>query len=323
LHEGRKLFVFESLRWFGMGDAIRSMYALAGFVLAFHGQAQPWFPDGALWHHEYFNGAFTGYVRMEVDGDTLLAGQEARVLKRTVVAASFDGGPQAVWPFLTWAAYEESGIVRIWVPSQQAFDTLWNMNAVPGDQWRLGAMTEPILCDSESFVVVADTGHLTFSGVDLRWLAVDLHYIWDGTEWDVQRDTIIERIGPTLMYFTPHDHCNGQLDGAEGLDLRCYSDAEVSYSRIAPWSCETLLGVPTESAPLPARLVPISGGCSVQLSVEGVTAQLDLFDGTGRHLRQVSVRHGDLIQCGTAGFLTYRFIDATGRVLGAGALIVD
>lgn len=211
---------------------------------------QSWFPDGAQWHHAYFNGGFIGYVRMEVNGDTLLAGQEARVLNRTVVAAGFDGGPISTWTKEPFAVRESAGLVSIWSPAQQAFDTLWNMNAVPGDRWQLAPVTEPNVCDATSYSEVIDTGHVSISGIHLRWLAVDLHYIWEGSEWDVRRDTIMARIGSSLLYFTPHDFCNGQLDGADGGALRCYTDADLSYSRIAPWSCETLLGVPEVERPL-------------------------------------------------------------------------
>ncbi len=284
--------------------------------------AQTWFPDGAQWHHEYFNGAFIGYNRMEADGDTLLAGETARILRRTVVTANFDGGPISVWPFSPFAAIEELGLVRIWVPTEQTFDTLYNMNAVPGDQWRLAPMPEPIVCDPESYAMVVDTGHISVSGTELRWLAVDLHYLWDGPAWDVQRDTIIERIGSTLMYFTPHDLCNGQLDAAEGGALRCYADADLGYSRIEPWSCETLLNVADVSKPANARLLSIAGhGCRVELPPSS-TALLELFDGTGRRLRRLHVRHGDLVQPAVTGYLAYRFTDTSGRTLGAGALVI-
>jgi hypothetical protein len=264
-------------------------------LCATNAYTQSWFPGGAQWHHEYFNGAFIGYIHMEADGDTLIAGQQAQVLRRTVVAASFDGGPLTVWHFVPLAAIEESGLVRVWVPSELAFDTLWNMNAAPGDQWNLAAMTEPTVCDPESFVSVVDTGHIFLSGTDLRWLAVDLHYFLSGTEWNVERDTIIERIGSTLLYFTPHDFCNGQLDGADGGALRCYSDTELSYSRIAPWSCETLLSITDVEKPLRAELLPVVGhGCRVQLAA-GTAARLELFDGVGRRLKQLQVRDGDLV----------------------------
>lgn len=228
-----------------MGEAMkrRSAGLLCMTVLFCTGaaRAQSWFPTGATWQHEYFNGAFQGYTRMLAAGDTLLGGQQARVLRCEIVAAyASPPYPVSTFPRSPFAVLESAGLVRIRVDSQSAFDTLWNMNAVPGDRWQMAPMTEPILCAPESYTEVVDTGHVSIDGGQLRWLAVDNHFFLNGPALGVQRDTLMERIGPTLHCFTPHDFCNGQVDGADGGALRCYTDADISYSRIAPWSCETL-----------------------------------------------------------------------------------
>lgn len=309
----------EAMRYAKISVALWSVILCAAEV-----QGQSWFPTGATWQHEYFNGgAFVGYTRMVADGDTMLGGQQARVLRREIVAAYIaPPHPVQTYPRSPFSVTESEGLVSIWVDSASEYDTLWNMNALPGDRWQLAPMTEPIVCDPESYALVVDTGHTSIADVDLRWLAVDIHYIWDGLEWYLLRDTIVERFGPTLSYFTPHDYCNGQADGADGGPLRCYSDADLSYSRIAPWSCETLLSVADASRPSQARLLRVEGhGCRVELPTTE-TADLELFDGVGRRLEQLRVSHGDLVQPAVMGFLAYRFTDAAGHILGAGAVVV-
>jgi len=287
--------------------------------------AQSWFPIGATWQHEYFNWSFLGYTRMVADGDTLLGGEQARVLRREIIAA-FIEPPHQVQAFSRspFAVTESQGLVRIWVASQSAYDTLWNMNAVPGDQWQMAPMTAPIVCDPESYTEVVDTGHVSIDGVQLRWLAVDNHFVWSGPELGVQRDTIIERIGPTLHYFTPHDLCNGQVDGADGLALRCYTDAEISYNRTAPWSCETLLGITdAETRASTGLFIAGAGACRVQLPGTNASARLELFDATGRVVRQLAVQNGDVVPVRAKGLVIYRFTDNTGSPLGTGSLVMD
>jgi hypothetical protein len=308
-----------------MGQAMKNI--CTAFCLACLGPAaaQSWFPDGATWQHHYFNvGAFLGYTRMVADGDTMLGGQQARVLRRETVTA-FVTPPHGVqttsrWPF---AVTETEGLVSIWVDPQSAYDTLWNMNALPGDSWRLAPMTESIICDPESYAVVIDTGHTTISGVDLRWLAVDLHYLYQGIEEAIERDTIIERIGSTSHYFTPHDFCIGWVDGGDGLDLRCYTDAQISYNR-TPLACESLLSISEVPAQAPTRLVHDGpGALRVLMQAETPFARLELYDATGRRLMDLRVRDGDPLRPGAAGMLVYRFTDPAGRSIGAGKVLVE
>ncbi len=305
---------------------MRNTFTVFAFWLACLGPAaaQSWFPDGATWQHNYFNGGFVGYIRMVADGDTLLGGQQARVLRREIVVAGLDP-PHfvSVWPREPFGVTQSEGLVSIWVPSEQTFDTLWNMNALPGDSWRLAPMTEFITCDPESYAVVIDTGHTTISGVDLRWLAVDLHYLYQGIEEAMERDTIIERIGPTWHYFTPHDFCIGWVDGGDGLDLRCYTDAEISYNRTT-LSCESLLNIGEVPAQAPTRLVNDGAGAlRVLMRAETPFARLELYDGTGRRLMDLRVRDGDPLRPDAAGMLVYRFTDAAGRSIGVGKVLLE
>lgn len=312
-----------------MGEAMRSKstYPLFITMLLSAGaiRAQTWFPTGANWQHEYFNWSVQGYTRMVADGDTLLGGEQARVLRREIVAAyASPPYPVSTFPRSPFAVLESAGLVRIWVDPQATFDTLWNMNAAPGDRWRMAPMTESIVCDPVSYTEVVDTGHVSIDGILLRWLAVDNHFIWSGPDLGVQRDTIIERIGPSWHYFTSHDFCNGRVDGADGGALRCYTDGELNYNRIAPWSCETLLGVAEAPAHTMARMITDGEGCfRVRLAGPFSSVRLELFDATGRVLGDRAVRNDDLVGIGAASFLFYRITDGQGHVLGSGTVASD
>lgn len=291
--------------------------------LSTNAYSQTWFPDEAQWHHEYYNGSFVGFIRMQIEGDTLLGGEEARALSRTIQAASIGGGPISSWSRAPLHLHEVDGLVSIWLPDQSDYDTLCHMNAIPGDQWGLAAYPNPLVCDPESYVTVVDTGHFAWSGAAPRWLAVDIHYFFGGAEWDVKRDTIIERVGSTLVYFAPHDLCNGQLDGADGGPLRCYEDLDLRYNRIEPLGCNTLLGGANTLEYQQANLYADGERRSrVQLPVETKAMELFIYDGTGRTVLQRRVRHGDIILHEIPGILIYRILDNMGGILGGGKLIV-
>jgi len=157
--------------------------ASVGLLFSIATLAQEWFNAGAVWQHEYFNGAFIGYVRMEVAGDTLVGGDQAKILARTRVTASFGGTTIDTTPIEPWVVREADGVVDIWESWQVSYATLYDMNAAPGDQWTMARSIEWVICDPESFVEVVDTGSVLLNGVVLKWLAVDLHYIYGGEEW--------------------------------------------------------------------------------------------------------------------------------------------
>jgi hypothetical protein len=223
---------------------------------------------------------------------------------------------------MPFVVQESGGQVRIWEEWRNAFAVLYDMNALPGDQWMMPVLIEGNVCDTTSFVEVVDTGTMVVDDVLLRWSAVERHYIMDGTEWNVFADTVIERVGFTTGYFSPHDACNAALDFDEGSELRCYTDDEISYKRIQPWSCETLLAVPAVTdAGTAAQLVPLGDGRHrVVLPAPHGAAQLTLFDAAGRQLEHHTVRDGEVLGGASQGFAVYQLRDA-GGLLGVGRVL--
>ncbi len=303
---------------------MRTLLVLLMWLATLPGIGQSWFAEGATWQHEYWNvGAFVGYTRMVADGDTVLGGEQARVLRRETVAAFVE--PPHAWsisPLYPFIVHESNGLVRIWENEHETFAVLYDMNAVPGDQWLMARPYSYHICDTTSYVQVLDTGMLVQNEVPLRWLAVERHYIMDGAEWFVQADTVIERIGYTTGYFAPHDACNAGVDGDDGRELRCYTDEVISYKRIEPWSCESLLAVSEATAERVAGLVPLGDGAyRVQVPATEGALRVTLFDASGRQLQQRSVRDGDVIVMAQQGVGIYHFLDQQAQVIGRGRLV--
>lgn len=250
--------------------------------------AQTWFPDNAVWHFDYFNGSFEGYVRMEVAGDTTLDGLTGRRLQRSRTVLNHNDQQVSTQQMNDLVVRYADGVVWVYVSATAAYDTLYYFDAVPGERWQLAELSAPILCDPESWMEVTDTGSVSISGIALRYLAVDVHYL--GPVPIVLQDTIIERIGSTQQYFLSHDHCNGAVDGAEGGSPRCYADNDLSYVREPGIICDLSLAIQAYAV---GQVVayPNPGSDFLQFEVpEGLSPlHVQLHDATGRIVLESSL----------------------------------
>lgn len=229
--------------------------------------AQEWAPFGATWHYSHAI-AFdiSGYVRFEVTQDTVINGQTTRKIAQTTYtynSATQQYGEYSNGPLFTHAS---NGIVWIYVPEFEVFDTLYRFNAVPGDHWELVPLPQLLVCEAQSRMVVVDTGTTVFDGIPLRWLAVDIHYIqqWDTQVWP---DTIIERLGSTGSYMLPHDFCNSFIGGAQGGSLLCYNDGEIDYMHPLFSNCLFNTGIGSHGFSENMSLYPNPGRNGFELNI--------------------------------------------------------
>ena len=129
-------------------------------------------------------------------------------------------------------------------PGVSDFDTLYNMNVIPGDQWQLVALPESS-CDPLSHMLVTDTGTIVIDDVPLRWLAIEIQYysVWDTAMNWFALDTIVERIGTLSAYLLPMDLCTAWVDGNEAGTFRCYSDAQIDHMADEYIPCDMVVGI--------------------------------------------------------------------------------
>ena len=207
--------------------------------------AQSWFPDEAVWHYDVPSiFGEQGYVRIAVNGDTLINNQPCRELIK-IKESAFPGYEPVTTPLGSFYMYDENGLVLAYDPATSSFDTLYDMNAVPGDRWQQLFLPGPT-CDPPSEVLVIDTGTVTIDGADLRWLAVEVdHYLEDSISWIVP-DTIIERIGTVSNYMINYHPCAGGLDWYEGGQFRCYSDSQIDHMADENIPCDMVVGIGEE-----------------------------------------------------------------------------
>ena len=210
---------------------MRAMFTPFALLCSGLGFTQEWAPIGASWHYRslIFEQSQEGYHRFEATVDTVINAQATRKVT----------SPSYPYPIYT---HDVNGLAMIFVPGLDLFDTLFNINALPGDRWGMVPLPEPMWCTTESWVEVVDTGTTLLNNVPLRWLAVDYHYLAEEVEY-VEPDTIMERLGSKRNFMLPHEWCNQSVNPGVISDLYCYSDAEIDYVEPGIVDCDLGMGI--------------------------------------------------------------------------------
>lgn len=242
--------------------------------------AQNWCPQGATWTYDSHGFVMlqNGYTTITYARDTVLGGFTGELILGMTVGTDF-----AMTDIDTmWAGTltrHDGPVVYSWSNLQQAWDTLYNFAAVPGESW-LPPFAQPGMCGGAEYgdaVQVLDTGTVVVDGMALHYL--DIHNgFYDGR--------IVERLGFSLMMglyegcWVPECIC----------DLRCYHDNEIAYVRPGLMDpCEHVASVITDVgrheavAPL---LFPDPGGDHFTVLLSPGDHTIALCDMSGRNVLQ-------------------------------------
>jgi hypothetical protein len=202
---------------------MKKILAILILFITYNGFAQSWDPYSAYWIYGasyYSSGA---QIRLSYLRDTLINGQDCQILKRDVLEYDYYSKTYSYRVWDNEVTYYKSGVT--YILNDNKFDTLYYFAANINDRYKI---TSKLSWRSKenAYAVVVDTGHTVINQNKLKWLAVDYKFKSDGFDVDYYtlRDTIIERIGATKLYYLPWDVINGMLDGNEGGELQCYHD---------------------------------------------------------------------------------------------------
>jgi hypothetical protein len=231
----------------------------------------------------------TGYVSHTVTNDSLVEGRICRVLECTRTY-EYNGNvlTTGFYPF-HYCVYDSGGGVFINVPGQ-GFDTLYVMDALPGDRWSL--VPFPADCDSIAFMEVLDTGHVQINGQSLRWLAVDRHFPGTTPPW-VLPDTIVEQLG-SKSYLTPQVGCPQWDMVVSGHPLWCYQSDQLSYQAPGIEDCEPNLGIADHREKGDVDAIWVDGILTIS-SVAGPIRGIELFDGVGHQVLHTRSTSGKIV----------------------------
>jgi hypothetical protein len=205
------------------------------FVLffAFNVKAQMWCPPGATWHYNKIIFGGNGYTRVTYAGTVTVNAKVCQQLNGFTEYYDPTSIPSQVTSFtlIPYYTHFSNNVVFLKDAWSNAFDTLYDFNAIPGSKWllpeRYSNMFFNFQCN-KSRLTVLDTGHKTIQNINLKWLKVQITL--DNSS---QNDTIYERFGFLNNYFLQYDNCTGLDYYVEGGSLRCYSDAQIfNYKKV-------------------------------------------------------------------------------------------
>jgi len=194
--------------------------------------SQEWCNPGATWKYNYVNFGVSGYTEITYSGDTTINSQPAKKLEKTTYVFNFFSSMFETYIREPEYTYEDNGVA--YLRYNNSWDTLFNINANIGDQWKIAK--QPLFgCDSNSVMTVTNTGVTTINSQSLKYIVVEYFNSMMIT------DTIIEKIGPTLHYMLPYDIC--PLDLNEGGPFRCfYDDLFTTYMPYYNENCDFIVG---------------------------------------------------------------------------------
>jgi hypothetical protein len=225
------------------------LFCLAIIFTVTSTQAQNWCPPGARWHikrgHPISSPWHDGIIEMSYTTNTTVIGVPCKrldaVFKGTRLFGA-GGGYNITEPYNSYYTYENNNVVFLYNGSN-AFDTLVNFNAIPGDKW-LKPRSAQTLCTSRPVLTVTDTSRVNINGFLLKQIktidsASVLAWSWiDTTAYSytytyAEAQTFVERIlflGGWSQNLFP-SNCEGyppdtlSSDGGPPPNVfRCYRD---------------------------------------------------------------------------------------------------
>jgi len=193
--------------------------------LSFNLLSQQWAPTGATWTYNYYNPPYQGYTQIKYIDDTLIAGENAKVMSSTIYTYNNQNGAYQSTQLDTEYTFENNNIV--YLLTNNIWDTLFNFNTVINSGWVLPRQTTGPLCDSNLYMHVVSTGQTLLSGQIFNFLDVEYSFV-AGQYANVYQERIVPKIGSIDAYMFPYTGC-GCPDCSIAGALRCYSDSSFFY----------------------------------------------------------------------------------------------
>lgn len=202
--------------------------------LSYIGCSQSWCPTGATWHYGWQN----GYTKLKYIGTGTISSVACEKIERTDV--TYSSGSTVTTTPTYYYTKTTGGLVKLYNPVTATFDTLYNFNANIGDAWSFPNHDHTQCVDSR--IIVQDTGHVIKSGINLKWLKIEVKQKFlSFSGFIISNDTLFERIGQKHIYLYDNtESCPNATDGQNHNFLRCYGDFQIPNLQFYNTSCENV-----------------------------------------------------------------------------------
>jgi hypothetical protein len=193
-------------------------------------QAQSWAPPGATWYYEIVHpfSSLVTYARYESIGDTVLLGQNCRIITQTTGSSPND---YMIGRSNTAYTYEMNGKIYVYNPGNSNFSLIYDFAADSGDTW----ITTWDTCSYQRLILRTDS--IVVNGYTLKTLSYGSSTIIEGIGGD---RTLFEALGEVRC--DPPDTIVVEVPFVQRL--RCYQDSVIGiYSTGVAPSCDFITAV--------------------------------------------------------------------------------
>ncbi len=193
-------------------------------------KSQTWCAPGAIWQYTIANGAFPysgerGVHQLSFSHTVIIDGQVCDRLKG-VGQGTANGKPWTNNNYSRIDLYEQNGVLFYWQGYPGEFDTLANLNAVPGEGWYCRANDTTL-----KKLLVTDTMYVNINGSVRKKLIFD----------SVPAKSYIEGIGFTYDFFHPYVWTVPEVNDMWNWlgNFKCYRDDNIGVYKTDPnWLCK-------------------------------------------------------------------------------------
>jgi hypothetical protein len=249
------------------------------------GKAQNWAPEGAEWHYDFEAFWMTGYIHIQVAGDTAINDTTCRILNREIVIYNHITGVTDTGQIGN--LYMASDEDHVFLYAYNKFYTLFDFSSETGDTWVIpGNENLGGDCGDEGELIVVETDLVNINGENLRKIIVQPT---DSSTWGYGNGEIVERIGPIGDYLLPQPSMAcGIADLFEGGPLRCYYDDSFGlYSTGYAEECDFTVGV-QEAEQVKFKLFPNPCKDFLYINIPDLLPgqKLEIYDISGKLVRE-------------------------------------
>ena len=260
---------------------MRTIAFLFSGLFALCGNAQSWCPPGAEWTYFASSLGHKAQIEYVYTSDTILNGVQAQKISK--MGTLFN---DQTWEVDIYGAMDpeftsnENDILQLWSSTLQEWDTVFILNALPGDRWHV-AFTN---CWHGDLIEVVDTGRVLVDGEVLRYWDYQQAIVIFDTVYHVERFT--ERIAGDRLWL-PYDPCTP--NDASFFTRRCYRDDETQigspefetlYNRA---SCDFSTAIPfADEDASKSMIFPNPGTDHFTLNNVTPGATIQVFDAMGK-----------------------------------------
>ncbi|MGI4862900.1 MAG: hypothetical protein ACRYFZ_03185 [Janthinobacterium lividum] len=252
-----------------------------------------WCPPGATWTYGWGWWQEVGTLTVRYARDTVVAGQSAQLLTRSLLAYDPAGPSSASYTIRMSSVVTRTVADRVEVLANGQFYTLYNFAAQPGTSWLTPRVVPSGPCPAEIVQVTVDSvGTRQIGGRTLRWFRAHLTSPAGAPVLGAWNGRTYEQLGSVGQYMQPQSPtCGGTDPGYMGslTGFQATGLPSISYNA----GTGALLGTAQSraaAAGFTAYPNPSSGLFTLELPASlAPEASLRLLDLTGRVLRQLPI----------------------------------